>query len=873
MEDKAKKYRVLLNQYLASVNVAMSNLYSDAEFKLVTAVSSFPIEQLEKGFPAALKKQINEIIEKLNAKSGKIITAGAQTSWSLSNKKNDEFVKGYFKGKPKPKGWQNKYCQTNTDALKSFLDRKTNGMNLSERVWDYNEEYKDELENALQIGIGNGVSAKSMSKFLTKFLKNPSATVIEVDEDGEAKKIKNPAAAKPGRGVYRDPKQNAMRLARTEINMAYDTADWTRYQQLDFVVGFEVHLSGNHTVKRGGKFVKLVDICDRLAGKYPKSFKFSGWHPQCRCYVTSILKTQEEQDAEDLAKLRGEAVEDKPSKNTVTEPPQGFKDWVKENSERLEKSKSLPYFVRDNKEYFEDVEFPKSVEKQFKEAEKPLTKEQCRELTLQKAEERHAARTPEQVKDIKERWAAREKELRRKAIFAKAEERHKARTEAEIEDIKARWAEHHNEVSTIKYAQKVSEIVKDFKGFDTDVQRITSAISTKDFRKLESVIDGVKQKYKQYKTLTNLDNPLQYAKDYTFNELQSVNTAVSKTIDDWLNHYSYPSFEKAPLDHKINKLEKEIISLETSKKYPTWQIAQTAYNKMLKPLKAEKDWIEIKDKLSVLKSYKTKSKIYNTLLSDIEADISNNVDRSLIKQKLITADSKKNELERSARKRALKNTPSLYVNEQGNTDVLKYETPLQSSEQAKIDIIKTSGNVDEATAHKYNEAIYGFTYQWDYEIRQVQCGNPVTSRHGHTYDEIVERSINCERFITSMPKWDGGDTYRGMSLSKNDLQRLINEGKSGNINNLGTASWSTDISVANNFSGFHIGEMNDSGELRTEKVVLVCKKQARGTSIRFLSNYQNEHEILCSMFSRYKYVTDYKQGNITYIEVTSHIVQ
>ena len=124
-----------------------------------------------------------------------------------------------------------------------------------------------------------------------------------------------------------------------------------------------------------------------------------------------------------------------------------------------------------------------------------------------------------------------------------------------------------------------------------------------------------------------------------------------------------------------------------------------------------------------------------------------------------------------------------------------------------------------------------------------------------------------------MPKWDGGDTYRGMSLSKNDLQRLINEGKSGNINNLGTASWSTDISVANNFSGFHIGEMNDSGELRTEKVVLVCKKQARGTSIRFLSNYQNEHEILCSMFSRYKYVTDYKQGNITYIEVTSHIVQ
>ena len=834
MEDKAKKYRLLLNQYLESVNVVMSKLYDDMEFQLITAVSSFPLSQLEKGFPITLQKRINTIINKLNKKSTKVIAAGARTSWTLSNTKNDEFVNNYFKNKQKPANWQQKYCKANEGALNAFLKRKTNGLDLSERIWNYNGQYIDELETALQIAIGNGVPANELSKYLTKYLNNTSATILAVDKNGIAKK----QPIKPGRGVYREPKKNAMRLARTEINMSYDTADWTRYQQLDFVVGFEVHLSGNHTVKRGKRYVKLVDICDRLAGKYPKSFKFTGWHPNCRCYVTSILKSQEEQDKEDLARLRGETPDEQPSENTVTEPPKGFDEWVKENTKSLQKSHSLPYFVRDNQQYFEDINFSKTAQNQFKEVEKQLTKEERRTLTLQKAKERQAART-----------------------------------EDEIKDIQARWKERHDNMATIKYAHKVSEIVKGFKGLETDIQSIESAISAKDYRRLETVLNNVKRQYKQYKALTNLDNPLQYAKDYTLSELKSVNAAVDKTINDWLKHYSYATFDKAPLEHKINKLDKEIIDIETSKKYNTWKVAQDAYKKLLTPLKVEKDWISIKNKVSSLKAYKTKSKIYNNLLIDIEKDITNKVDRSLIKQKLVTAENKKNELERTTKKRKSQSTSKLYVNEQGNTEVQKSEIPLQNTEQDKLDIIKQKAKVDERTAKKYNAAIHGFTYQWDYEIRQVQMGNTVKSRHGHSYNSIVEKSVNCERFITDMPKWNGGVTYRGMTLSENDLKQLIEDGKKGKINNLGTASWSTEKNVSDNFSGYHYGELNEKGEMRDQKVVLICKQQARGTSIRFLSEYQGEHEILCSMFSRYTYVTDYKKGNITYIEVTSHIEQ
>ena len=58
-----------------------------------------------------------------------------------------------------------------------------------------------------------------------------------------------------------------------------------------------------------------------------------------------------------------------------------------------------------------------------------------------------------------------------------------------------------------------------------------------------------------------------------------------------------------------------------------------------------------------------------------------------------------------------------------------------------------------------------------------------------------------------------------------------------------------------------------------ERVILVCKHQARATAIMFQSAFKGEYEVLASMFSRYSYVTEYESGGILYIEVSSHIAQ
>ena len=120
--------------------------------------------------------------------------------------------------------------------------------------------------------------------------------------------------------------------------------------KLDFIVGIEIRLSNNHTCRgRDGKPHPFYDICDELAGKYPKEFKFTGWHPHCRCIATTILKTEAEMEADDEAILRGKEPSDPgESENAVTELPDNFTRWVEENQDRIARATSLPYFLRDN---------------------------------------------------------------------------------------------------------------------------------------------------------------------------------------------------------------------------------------------------------------------------------------------------------------------------------------------------------------------------------------------------------------------------------------------------------------------------------------------------------------------------------------------
>ena len=272
-----------------------------------------------------------------------------------------------------------RWFSRNQKAVDAFLKRKTAGMNLSQRVWQYVDNLKVEMETALSISLGQGDSAATVSRKVRKYLNNPDDMFRRFrykkgeDEDGNAvygRKWKrkyidkttgkvtwkdfNPGDYHTGKGVYRSAYKNAMRMTRTEINMAYRTADQDRWGRMDFVVGYRVKRSNNHP---------STDICDDLSaangdnsssrGVYPKSFVFKGWHPQCRCFVVPIMASRTDFVKMQQALLNGEDVPQPSGK--IEEPNEYFNKWVSKNRNRIENADTLPYWVKDNKKAFEVI--------------------------------------------------------------------------------------------------------------------------------------------------------------------------------------------------------------------------------------------------------------------------------------------------------------------------------------------------------------------------------------------------------------------------------------------------------------------------------------------------------------------------------------
>lgn len=293
-----------------------------------------------------IKGVMQEVTMQLADRLTTTIKTGSKKQWLFACKKNDSFVASIMDTSKLSKARLDKMQDRNLDALKSFQGRKVEGLNLSERVWKYVGQYREQMETALDAGLGDGRSAQQLARDVKQNLKDPNRLFRRVrDKRGNLVLSKAARAFHPGRGVYRSSVKNAQRLTRSEINMAYRESDWQRWQSLDFVVGFEIVRSNHEPLCD-------CDICARLIGRYPKTFKFVGWHPQCMCYAIPILMDEETFDENELgdlkAALRGTTYKHKEAVNTVADVPDSFKAWVKDHIEAQKGWSSTPYFIRDN---------------------------------------------------------------------------------------------------------------------------------------------------------------------------------------------------------------------------------------------------------------------------------------------------------------------------------------------------------------------------------------------------------------------------------------------------------------------------------------------------------------------------------------------
>ena len=328
---------------------AVQSLYDKATLAITRAAARGKIDPdtpFSFDMYPSVQKEMQRITEQLAERVTVVIETGSKKQWLFACDKNDAFLSSIMDTSKLSKSRLKKMQDRNLDALAAFQGRKVDGMNLSQRVWKYVGQYKDQLENALDVGLGEGRSADELARDVRQNLRDPNRLFRRVrDKRGNLVLSKRAAAFHPGRGVYRSSYKNAMRLTRSEINMAYRESDWQRWQSLDFVVGFEIHRSNHEPLCE-------CDICEKLVGRYPKTFKFKGWHPQCMCYATPILMDEETFDENELgdlkAALRGTTYKHQQAKNAVADVPDGFKAWVKDHVEAQKGWASTPYFIKDN---------------------------------------------------------------------------------------------------------------------------------------------------------------------------------------------------------------------------------------------------------------------------------------------------------------------------------------------------------------------------------------------------------------------------------------------------------------------------------------------------------------------------------------------
>ncbi len=326
--NEYKKLNARLNKYVLQVEDIYTAITEQAA-QMATRVGYEGDGEFHFSDYPQIKAQVDEMVANYVADMENLIYAGTSAEWANSNLVQDLLVRKVLKAyNAQVSGEKFKvYYDPNSEHLRAFQQRRDRGMNLSQRLWNQSSDMLTELEETISTAIQKGMSAVTLSKRVSKYLQDfPSMQKDYTRKYGKATRS------------Y-DCEYRSIRLARSEINMAFRSAENERWRKLDFVVGYEIKVSHKH---------RVPDICDDLAGKYPKDFEWVGWHPNCTDYKIPILKTEDEFFS----------IDDKPSVNEVKDVPDSFKKWVLNNEEQIEKAErkgTQPYFVKENKKVVNSI--------------------------------------------------------------------------------------------------------------------------------------------------------------------------------------------------------------------------------------------------------------------------------------------------------------------------------------------------------------------------------------------------------------------------------------------------------------------------------------------------------------------------------------
>lgn len=807
---------------------------------------SFDAESMKK------QREVERLLRQLHSVATMAIQSGIKLEWAAANAECDKLVQSCF-GKralntPEFTAW----TQRNEAAMAAFIARSEKGLNLSQRVWKSCQQLRDEMEVAITVAVGDGTSAASMSRSVRKYLNDPDLMFRRfrykdpetgewkrkwkkrvIGEDGKVHFIDYDKAAYQdewtGPGYYKSSAQNAMRVARTETNIAYRRADHERWQQMDFVLGQRVSLSHNHPKK---------DICDKLAGDYPPDFVFDGWHPQCFCMVTPILMDEDEILKMNEAMLEGK--EYKPRGKRITQYPDNFKEWVRDNEEKILASHdygSDPYFVRNNFSAVQDILNPK----------KQMT-------PLEIAEQRHANRTPEQEEAIRLKWQERQERIAEEKRKAEAEririERINKTAQNVLKTATTRFADFGLDTVALEAAvqsgdtaiinaetralaqamakkqQQIKQtannvigVTSKYKDFTVDADAVTSlndALKTGNLSAINTQTRALAQQIvaikKQLQSMSSvIPNAQQWSDQFTVAEIQATHNAVQAKLASW-SHLSLAEQTKKLKFEAIDFLGGNMKGVQ--QKYSTWKISQAAYLKRLDEVNAAIELEAQKNIFNQIASFASanpKSKNIQALVADALNSFANNDDISIIKTKVAAAQAYMLKLQaqqaKRAQKKALNTVSSTFDADAYSKERRDNAMWAKDTVEADARLRTKCGEVWQNAPKEERAAIHGYTEEY-HNINEplrglTYIGSATKTARGLKRIPLVERIIDKSTYDFDMwvQRGDGMVALKKFGLANyntaTDAEIMALVGKTG----VEGAFWSAGVAKGKGFSG------------------------------------------------------------------------
>jgi hypothetical protein len=271
-KEKFDRYITSLSNILIT-NYLEFQFYNNGELRKsvrIAEIQSISIIPLPKNFTVLI-----DIIKDFCTYSGEIFKStnklgGITENWGISFDQNDQIVSDYlWKIANSDEQFQSNYQRLhNLNALKVFINRTTDTQILCDMIWKLEEGYCAELKIFLGIGIANGEGSQVIGRQIRQYLENPEALFRRTrDKEGNLILNKTTKGDPPNKELLKSAYENAIKIIASLTNQSYLLADHNRWLNMDMIIGVRISPSGVHGTK---------DICDELAGVYPKTFILIG---------------------------------------------------------------------------------------------------------------------------------------------------------------------------------------------------------------------------------------------------------------------------------------------------------------------------------------------------------------------------------------------------------------------------------------------------------------------------------------------------------------------------------------------------------------------------------------------------------------------